>query len=218
MQETDWPTIGEYLDKDALKHAQALLHSHDIPFFIESPEDHLNTGFGLSTSLPFALKVPEAHLAQAQQLLGNVAADEGPAEAFSLADYTQEELEAIVLNPEEWHESFITQAKALLAEKKVAVSDAEVDELTAEKVRQLEEGRAPNAFVFYGLWFIAILGGFMGVIAGLYFWQGTFKAFNGKRYYYYSIKYRQLGFFMFLTGLIALAVSYYIYFRYDLGL
>ncbi|MBL3655336.1 hypothetical protein [Fulvivirga sediminis] len=206
----NWVVLGQYLDKDVLMMTEAILNGHKISFRVKSPESHLNSALGQATSQGFVVEVAADQYDLAKQLTeseGDVASDaEVPME-----EYTTEELKEIILNPEDWHEQLLFNAKNELNRRGAVVQEEEIESSREEKIRQLEKGTEPSGIIYYFMWAFALLGGYIGIIAGYFYWRVKIKGFDGKRYYMYSRRYRNQGYYMFMLGVVSAILQTYIY-------
>lgn len=206
----NWTVLGEYLDKEALVNTEAILNGNKISFQVKSPESHLNSGFGQATSQPFVLEVLVEQFEEAKELIHNedenAVVVEVPIEGYSI-----EELKEIVLNPEDWHKEFVDRAREELIRQGENVSEEEIENTKHNKIRESQAGIEPSMTIYYFMWFFALMGGYIGIISGYFYWKGTTKALDGKKYYMYTEKYREKGYYMFILGLISAIVQTYFY-------
>lgn len=209
----NWVALGEYRDKEVLVQTEAVLKANEIEFRLISPENHLNAAFGQGTDQPFIIEVASDQIELAKTLVLAEDEDEAVLEV-SMAEYTLEELKEIVLNPEDWHQGYITKAKEELSRRGSAISEAEVENTREEKIRQLEEGTVPSKTIYYFMWACAFFGGYFGIIAGYYYWRGKVKGLDGKRYYMYADKYRKQGYIMFILAIFSALVQTYLVITY----
>ena len=135
-------------------------------------------------------------------------------EEIPIADYSTNELKEIVLNPEDWHEEFIRKSKEELNLRGIEVEAAEVESVHQEKIRELEQGTEPSKTLFYFMWGFAIFGGYIGIIAGFFYWRGKVKGIDGKRYFMYTPKYRKHGSYIFVVGLLSALLQTYLLLYY----
>ncbi|MGL1888307.1 MAG: hypothetical protein OCD76_17460 [Reichenbachiella sp.] len=209
----NWTVLGEYLDKEALVNAEAILNGNKISFQVKSPESHLNSGFGQATSQPFVLEVLLDQFEEAKKLIHNedenAAIVEVPLEGYSI-----EELKEIVLNPEDWHKEFVNRATEELTRQGENVSAEEIEKTKHQKVEETQAGIEPSMTIYYFMWFFAIMGGYIGIISGYFYWKGTTKALDGKKYYMYTEKYRGKGYYMFMLGLISAVLQTYLFIKW----
>lgn len=201
-----WIILGEYLDKEALVKTEAILNSNKISFQVKSPESHLNSALGQATSQPFVLEVLSEQFEEAKKLIHHED-DNAAIIEVSLDDYSTEELKEIVLNPEDWHVGFVDRAREKLKGQGEDVSEEDVEKIRQEKIKEIQKGIKPSMTIYYFMWFFAIMGGYIGVISGYFYWKGTTKALDGKKYYIYTEKYRGKGYYMFILGLISAIVQ-----------
>ena len=201
-----WTILGEFFDKEALVKTEALLSANEIFYQIKTPESHLHSGFGQGTSQPFVIEVHESQLEKAKELLRNIDGN-NVTDEVSLSNYTTEELRDIVLNPDEWHQDFVQSASEELKIRGIEVSNQEVQDVKEEKIRKQQIGEEPSQTIYFFMWFFAIIGGFIGIIAGYYYWRGKARGIDGRRYFMYTQSYRTKGLYMFLTGLASAVVQ-----------
>ena len=208
----NWVSVREYYDQDSMLQAQAVLQNANIPYEVSSPDTHLNSAYGQGTSHSTVLLVLEEHFDKADELIEKT--DDGTeAEGVPLSDYTTDELKEIVLNPRDWHSSFVISAREKLKKLGMEITDQAQLEHQEKKTEKLRQGQDPNKLLFYTMWVLAAAGGLIGIISGLSYWLGTVKGDNGERYHAYSQKYRIQGMIMFLTGIGVLLLSIAAFFQ-----
>ena len=66
------------------------------------------------------------------------------------------------------------------------------------------------------MWLLALLGGIIGIVAGYFYWRAKVKGPDGKRYYMYTTKYRNYGYYMFMFGLTSVVIQTYFLYHFDL--
>lgn len=209
----NWIALEEYLNKEALVETEALLRSNNLMFRVISPENHLHSAMGQATYTPFVIEVQESQYEAAKELISTYDDSLLSAE-ISVEDYSTEELKAIVLNPDDWHKEFIIKAEEELSKRGSEIAKAEIDAERAEKIRKHQLGTEPPKTVYYFMWFFSILGGYFGIIGGYFYWRGTEKGIDGKRYFTYTKKYRNRGYYMFLIGLISAIMQTFLYIKF----
>lgn len=210
---SDWVILGEYLNKEVLVQNEAILKANEITFRVKMPETHLNSAFGQANSQPFIIEVLEDQFELAKELIHDQD-DNSSADEVALNEYDIEELKEIVLNPEEWHRGFVNRATAELNRRGIEVAESEIAETKREKVRQTEKGEEPAKTVYYFMWGFALLGGYIGIISGYFYWKGKTKGIDGKRYFIYTEKYRKYGFYMFFLAITSAVVQTYLYLKF----
>lgn len=210
---SNWVTLGEYLDKEVLVQTEAILNGNKIHFQIKTPETHLHSALGQATSQPFIIQVRSDQYELAKELIHthdeNASIVEVP-----LEEYDIEELKEIVLNPEDWHEEFVRKATNELTRRGAEVAETEIRETREEKINQLEKGTEPNKKIYFFMWCFSLMGGYIGIIAGYFYWRGKTKGVDGKRYFMYSEKYRNNGYYMFMLGLISALLQTYLLIKF----
>ena len=210
---SNWVILGEYLDKEVLVQTKAILNGNKISFRVKTPETHLNSALGQATSQPFIIEVLSDEYELAKQLIHTQDENASVVEV-PMNEYTSEELKEIVLNPEDWHQEFIAKAKEELAKRGTGVSEGEVEKTREEKIKQFEKGTEPSKTIYYFMWFFSLMGGYIGIIAGYFYWKGKIKGIDGRRYYMYSEKYRNRGYYMFILGSISAFLQTFLYIKF----
>ena len=208
-----WVTLGEYLDKERLMETEAILNANKVFFRAKSPETHLHAALGQGTSIPIVIQVLEDQYEQAKQCLDEHDASVSIVEV-PIEQYEEEELREIALHPEEWHEAFVSKAKMELDRRGVIIEEGDTEEALEKKLDLLKTGSEPKRIIFYFMWFFAIMGGYIGIIAGYFYWQGTTKGPDDRRYALYAPKYRDAGFYMFVIGILSAIVQTYLYLQF----
>ncbi len=202
----EWVKLGDYLDKESLVQTEAILNAHRISFQVKSPETHLHSALGQGNAQPFVVEVLEADFERALQLVSPSDSDKVEE---GVAGYNTDELKEIVLNPQDWHEHFVQNARTELENRGETVNDEDIEKVKREKLLKLQKGTEPSLIIFYTMWLFAFLGGFIGIIAGYFYWQGKVKGFDDQRYYMYTQSYRKQGAYMFVIGIISFLFQLY---------
>ncbi len=123
-------------------------------------------------------------------------------EDYYLFEFSDEELYAILLKPDEWNEFDYTLAQKVLTQRGKSIDEDLLTTLRNERLKQLakpEESQRPWIATGY---FFALLGGFIGLIIGYFLWTAKKTLPNGEKVYAYAEKDRKHGKYIFYIGLI----------------
>ncbi len=119
-----------------------------------------------------------------------------------LFDFTDDELYEILLKADEWNELDYKLAHKILSQRGKSI-DAEL--LKALKKQRLESLAKPEGnqkpWIIAG-YFLAILGGFLGIIIGYSLWTSKKSLPNGQKVYSYAETDRLHGKIIFYFGII----------------
>jgi hypothetical protein len=207
-------TIHKFSNNEEALEACALLGEHEIIYSIEEEKLAFDVAFSYSTA-PYSihLKVREEDAEAALKLL-NVSSPDEPGVTFDsfLNEFSDEELKEVIYKKDEWQEEDIERADLILQQRGIRYSEADKSRLWQER---LEEMRRPQrgsiGWIIFGF-VISLLGGLIGIVMGLAF--GTLKKRDpeGRKFYVYDARTRNLGLLMVVAGIIVfLTVAFFGY-------
>lgn len=150
---------------------------------------------------------------------------EAQADAFDehhyLHDFSDEELKEVLAKWDEWSAEDYAMAQRILRKRGHLVSGALLASL---KQQRLEEVRKPEAaepsWVVAGF-LAAVLGGFVGMVMGWFYWTSQKVDPMGRPFYLYDAPTRKQGQYMFWLGLavfLVLGMAFLVKWMGELGL
>lgn len=154
------------------------------------------------------LKIPGADFRKAKDLLFSeldINLEEIDPDYY-LLDFSNEELQDILLKCDEWGEYDVLLARKILASKGEDTSDARMEEW---KMQRLQELAKPEKIKFMWIvigYLMSLLGGLLGVIIGYIIWHQQKTLPNGQKVYIYTEYDRKQGRKMFWIGLTMLSI------------
>jgi hypothetical protein len=214
MNTQNFVTFNNYHDKSILDADADILRKENIDVFIEdcslSFDPTMNNN---ETSKDFKLKLLQRDFERANEILernAEVDLDQLP-EDYYLLSFSDEELYNIVKKKDEWGRYDLALAKKLLKKRGKEITKLEENELRTERMIELSEPDvSSNSWILIG-YLIALLGGFIGIIWGVFLFKYKKTLPNGERVYGYTETQRRHGVFITLLGVICL--TYWIIIR-----
>ncbi|MBK8566287.1 MAG: hypothetical protein IPN76_23850 [Saprospiraceae bacterium] len=195
-----------------------LLDAHEVPHKIEPIKtllDNTITGTGL---MPHSiLKLRTKDFTKVNQLLADKAlADKAFVEGHYFQEYTAAELLEVVQKPDEWNAEDIAVAKHLLEVQGIPIAQDKLQSIEDERRKSFELGKPFNLGT--GLFYITavILTSLLfnhlfwvgGIGLGWYYWMDKSVYVDGKRYFTYDPKGRNIGKVIFFMACLALILSF----------
>ncbi len=197
-----------------------LLDLHNVPFKIEPVKTILDstiTGAGL---LPHSiLKIKAKDFTTVNQLLSEKAlADKAFIEGHYFQGYEASELMEVVQKPDEWNAEDVAVAKYLLGVQGIPISEDKLQSIEEERRKSYERGKSFH--VGTGLFYISMvvltavlfnnLLWIGGIGLGWYYWMDKSVYVDGKSYFTYDPKGRNIGKFIFIAACLALVLSFFV--------
>lgn len=215
-------------EKDAYK-AKILLERNNIFHKFFKSRNNLEETFVSSNSIPTEIWVYEKDIEKSYSLINNSLYENEELITPDINNYTNDELIDIVKNKDEWHVSFLNEAKNILTNRGIKIDDKEVSEHINNKLNELKQGKHAHPVAISMCWISAVLSvpfltlgflgltfGFMGTIAGYLYWKSKIKAFDDNKYFLFNIKTRTHGKFIFITGIFSISIFLiYLYYQYS---
>ena len=122
---------------------------------------------------------------------------------------TDEELKDIYINSDDYQDAFVKAVSEEMLNRKISVDAFRPakDQKAKSIQEQFEMGREGNKF-FIGICFVsALLGGIIGIVAGLIYNLSMHKNGKGTKYYVYDKQTRQWGRAMVIVGMVVLLLT-----------
>ncbi len=215
-------------EKEAYK-AKILLERNNIFHKFLKSRNNLEETFASSNSIPTEIWVYESDFEESYSLINENLYENDKIITPNISNYSNDELIDIIKNKDEWHISFLNEAKTILTNREIKIDEREVSEHSNKKLDILKQGKHAHPIAITMCWISAILSvpflafgffglifGFMGTIAGYLYWQSKIKAFDNNKYFLFNIKTRTHGKFIFLTGLFSISsFLIYLYYQYS---
>lgn len=186
---------------------KVLLDSNGISSKINYARNNLEMTIGQQTSKEIEIFVFENEIDKAHEIIQPLFDDVGG--DLDISNYSVDELKDILLNKDDWHESFVIEAEKILKEKGIHVSEEKVRENLDKKIEEVRAGVTVKPLNIVLLWFLCVFGFLLGLAAGYFLWQAKTRASDGKRYYLYNASARDQGKWMLIIGVILIVIEIY---------
>jgi len=188
-------------EKRVADNIRAILGKNNIFHKISFARNNIESLYGAQNSNQIEIRIEEKNFQTAFELIEKI--NEYSDDKIELNSYSDDEIIEIILNPSDWHRSFVLEAKKIVTERGIQINENEISDNEKEKLEKIKLGISPKKFIYYFFWFLAVVGGYIGLIAGYYYWRGKLKAFDGNRYFMYNKRTRFYGKWMFITGILS---------------
>jgi len=195
-------TFQRFASKELTLPIIELLEENNIPYELEEDRLSFDPSNLSGNSLPvYLLKIPGSEFERVNTLLlksnSNIEIDE----QHYLNSFTDAELIEILLKPDEWSRTDYILAQTLLKERGKEVNDDLLQALRKQRIEDLSQPEKGKFWLIAG-YILAILGGVLGVIIGLYMWSSKKTLPNGQRVYHFVKEERRHGFYIFIIGIV----------------
>ncbi len=193
-----------------------LLEASNIPYLLEKTSQLLDaTIVGEGNYPPYVLKVPFDQFLTVDRLLQSEVreqiAQEGVPSDYYLREFSNEDLLAILKEPDDWSVQDIVIARFLLTERGEEVSESSFRSMRSQRLEQIKRAEQSAPMLLPVGYVVGIVGSFffpllavvvgMGIGWSLYAFRDT--APDGQRYYRYAPGVRRQG--LWIIGLSILS-------------
>lgn len=203
----NYVTFKKYPDAKQARAQQELLLENGIECIFVNASSQLGSLSG-DLMQEFELQMHAENFEKAEALLekdAEVMITDLP-EDYYLLEFTDEELQEVVLKHDEWSEFDYMLARKLLDERGLAIDEAHIMAMRQERIKDLSKPEKDQTiWIIFGYIF-ALLGGFFGVITGYVLWTSQKTLPNGQTVYTYSEKNRKQGKTILILSVIILVV------------
>lgn len=107
-----------YLKKEA-DNIRLILEENEIDYKIISGKGNFETSMGVSSSQQYEVLVKSELLTKALDLINEFL--ENNNEEIDLSQFSDAEINDIILNPDDWHDSFVSEAKKIIKERNINI-------------------------------------------------------------------------------------------------
>lgn len=121
---------------------------------------------------------------------------------YYLYSFSNEELYAILLKPDEWGKFDQVLSKKILASRGQTINDTLLESLGKQRLADLHKPDEENRGWIIVAYILALLGGLLGILLGYIFWNSKKTLPNGEKIYRYSEKQQGHGKIIFIIGII----------------
>lgn len=206
----DFSTYQKFFTPEEAQPLIELLKEHQVPYkFIKAKRMVDGVIAGEVSDVMDEVKIPSDKFEMVNRIISEtttVNLDELDPDHYLLS-YTDEELEAILRNPDEWGNQDYLLARKILEKRGITFSNEELESFRKARIALLARPeKVPQAWRIAG-YFFALLGGFFGVLIGLAISQSKKTLPDGSRVYTYDDATRKTGKTIIYLSLIVFAVS-----------
>jgi len=203
-------TFKKYPSQSYAEEIAALLNDNNIETLLTDNMASFDATFsGNKLQNEYEIKIKKTDFAIAASILEKSAENElsqvNP--DHYLFQFTNEELYDILIAPDEWNEFDYKLAQKLLKERGKTINSEILASLKVQRIKALskpEENQKPWIIAGY---FMAILGGFLGILIGYVLWTSKKTLPNGEQVYSYMENDRVNGKVIFYIGIIIFPIA-----------
>jgi len=209
MPKDEFVTFRIFNDADAALELSALLEKNGIEYQnIDSSAGFDVTFANNAFNKEYRIKLRKEDFAQADKLLLDAAADdiENLDKDYYLFEFTDEELNEIVLNRAEWSPLDFLLAQKLLKERGKEVKPEVIQQIEKQKNEELAKPEKSQKDWISAGYILAILGGLLGIFIGYHLYSHKKTLPNGEQVYAYSEHDRKEGQKILIIGIIAFII------------
>ena len=207
MRTDDFVTFKSYHDKSILEEEASILKKENIETVIEDCSLAFDpTMSNNETSKDFRIKLLQQDFQKANEVLERNAEidDDKLPKDYYLLNFSDEELYDVVKKRDEWGALDVALAKKILKRKGKEITVSEEKDLKNQRINELSKPDASSNFWIIIGYVISLLGGFIGIIWGMFLFQYKKTLPNGQRINGYSESQRWHGVFITIIGVISL--------------
>jgi hypothetical protein len=210
--EPEFITYKKFNDIALANDLTALLEKHDVKFFVAEEVQTFNPTFAYNDAKEYAVKINGEDFEQVNELLRKEA-NENINEAdkdYYLFSFTDSELLDVITKADEWNAYDVQLARKLLAEKGKTISDEDLAEIEANRIKELKKPEASQSGWIIVGYIFALGGGILGFFIGWHIWNYKKTLPDGERVFNYSEKDRKQGQIIFYLSCLSFA-AWFIY-------
>ena len=192
--------LKSLFERDKAQQIKIILDKNNIESKINFSRDNLEMTYGQQSSDPIEVYVYEKDFEKGNEVIAFLFED--TEDELKIDEYTDKELEEIVLNPDDWHKSFVEEAKVILDQRGIKIEQEEINKNLNKKIKEVKKGVPVTNLNLVLLWMLCVFGALLGLAAGYFLWQGKTRASDGSKHYLYDIRARKHGRSMLLVGIV----------------
>lgn len=197
------PVFKRYTDQENALKDLTFLRENNVEANLS--QEHIN---GV---LNYQLELNEASMDEAEKLIASASSSPEETPAHFMADYTDEELEEIIIHYSEYAESTVVNAKNILEERKPGFDFASLEIKQADEfqkqLKEVQRGIRAKPIGLIAAYLFALIGGLLGMAAGWFIEVSQTKGVDGIKYPTYDAFSRRHGKRIKWIGLVALIIS-----------
>jgi hypothetical protein len=200
----EFVTFQKFSDKQSAEQLAALFEKHQLENEVEDISSSLDGTFGSQTfENNFAVKIRQSDFEKANHILieDSIADLDAIDKDYYLFSFTDDELRDILAHRDEWNAFDFLLAQKLLKERGHEVNQNELDTLKQQRITELSRPEPKQTAWIVAGYFMAVLGGWLGIIIGWFLSAHKKTLPNGDRVYNYSGSDRMHGRRMLYIGI-----------------
>lgn len=209
MRSTPAVTFRKFSSAEQAKEFAQTLNENGIRTLLAENSPQVDITFSGSTvNNQIEVKIAQADFDKANAILESlveVNLEEVDKDHY-LFSFNNDELWELLSKPDEWGAFDVQLAKQILLDKGELVNDDLIQEFKDKRLQTLSQGdRSSMLWIIIG-YFLALLGGLLGITMGYFLWQQKRVLPDGTKVYTYVEEHRNHGRNMFFIGVTVLGI------------
>jgi hypothetical protein len=198
----------KFIERQEAINCKEILGENNIEAQLEFSEDQLEGMYAGDKLNPKFILYLNANDFQKAELILNIEAERTIRDleldlSYYLYQFSNEELIDLLCTAYEWSEYDLILAKKILLDRNVSVDDEHIRNRTIEKMSNLAKAeKIGNAWLITG-YFFSIIGGFLGLLLGYFYWKSRKTLPNGTSVFSYDENSRAHAKSIFLISLVS---------------
>jgi hypothetical protein len=189
----------------------AQLEKHGIECLLIEEARAFDVSFAYNSELraDWTIKIRSEDFGIANELLKEDETDDvnDVEKDYYLFSFTNNELMEVVSKADEWSAFDVVLARKLLAERGISISDEKIATINEQRIEALKETEPPQTFWIVVGYFLAVMGGLLGLFIGWHLKTHKKTLPDGERVYDYSERDRWHGAIIFYLSIIGVIVA-----------
>jgi hypothetical protein len=213
----DFETYRQVYQLDQLDHIVALLKRHNIPYDIEKTENIIDKAIvGNSAHPPILLKLPPDRFEVLTNLMIADILEQGEVpDGYYLKDFSDEELEEILLDRDSWSPEDYALSQLILAKRGRPVDQEKLKGQQAIRAAERQKGKPGTKWLMAVYAILVVVGALTfvpvlyiaGTGMGYYYWKGYKLDDTGQKYPIFDPSTQRFGGYLFKIGLALSIIS-----------
>jgi hypothetical protein len=197
------PVFRRYTDQENALKDLTLLRENNVA--ADLSQEHIN---GV---LNYQLELNEVFMDKAEKLISSTSSSPEEAPAHFMEDYTDEELEEIIIHYSEYAESTVAWARNALEERNPAFDFTSLEHKQADefqkRLKEVQRGIRAKPIGLIAAYLFALIGGLLGMATGWFIEVSQTKGVDGIRYPTYDAFSRRHAKRIKWIGFVVLIIS-----------
>ena len=205
--EENFSTYRKFIYKEDALDLIEVLEENKIDFVLEDNSMRVDSSFGKTeNNAEFLLKIKKENFQKVEKIEEDIIVKNlnKVDKNYYLFDSSDEELMEIILKKEEWSKFDYFLAQKILKERGKEISPDLLNTINKTRLKELSNYEVtPNWLIYLG-YFFAVIGGFFGVVIGLYILKMKKTLPNGETMYVYNNEDRKRGESVLISSIIGI--------------